>query len=56
MIRADVIVEDFGDMRLIYHKCWRLTTNTGAFEFMTWDAKLIFFTLIFLTIKKDNIL
>ena len=53
MIRADVNAgdflkdilnkEDFWDMRLIYHKCWRLTTNTGELEFMAWDARLIFF-------------
>ena len=48
-------VGDFGDMRLIYHKCWKLTTNTGELEFMAWDAMLIFFTLIFHTAKKDNI-
>ena len=36
-------VGDFGDMRLIYHKCWKLTTNTGELEFMAWDAMLIFF-------------
>ena len=65
MIRADVNAgdflkdilnkEDFWDMRLIYHKCWRLTTNTGELEFTVWDAMLFFFTLIFLTIKKDSI-
>ena len=30
-------------MRLIYHKCWRLPTNTGELEFMAWDAMLRFF-------------
>ena len=53
MIRADVNAgdflkdvlnkEDFWDMRLIYHKCWRLSNNTGELEFMAWDAMLIFF-------------
>ena len=66
MIRADVNAgdflkdvlnkEDFLDLRLIHHKCWRLTTNTGELEFMARDAMLIFFTLIYLTIKKDSIL
>ena len=53
MIRADVNAgdflkdilnkEDFWDVRLIYHKCWRLTTNTGELEFTVWDAMLFFY-------------
>ena len=65
MIRADVNAgdflkdilnkEDFWDMRLIYHKFWRLTTSNGELEFIAWDARLIFFYVVFFTIKKDSI-
>ena len=53
MIRADVNAgdflkdilykEDFLDVRLIYHKCCRLTANTEELEFMAWDAMLNYF-------------
>ena len=47
---------DFGDIRLIYYKCWRLTTNTWELEFMARDAMLFFFYIDLLYYKERQYL